>query len=174
MYFFLVLMCMKKDLSFFIKFGSFGAFCVSCMILLVISYGIYSLSTSEYEFKLTPLSENDKKCLKFSNIWLFNPAFSSLAGVLCAGYYLHQFAIPIVSNAKDPKKKLRDVFLGYFMVYLSYTILGVLGYLGFSGNHFYDKHKQLEYGNVKIEQNFLEMFEPSDLAAIFGRFMIFC
>ena len=57
MYFFLVLMCMKKDLSFFIKFGSFGAFCVSSLILFVIGTGIYSLTTSRYEFVVTPLTD---------------------------------------------------------------------------------------------------------------------
>ena len=152
-YFLLVLVCMKKDLSFFIKFGSFGAVCVSCLILFVIGNGIWALTNTDYEFVLTPkaLTDDDKQKLEISNIWMFNGSFSSLAGVLCAGYYLHQFSIPITSNAANPETKLRDVFIGYSMVYISYTILGVLGYLGFSG-HFFRKEKyDLDNYNIKIE-----------------------
>ena len=89
---------------------------------------------------------------------------------------MHQFSIPIISNAANPEKKLRDVFIGYLMVYLSYTILGVLGYLGFSGSFFYvdGKVNDPDNFNIKITQNFLNMFKYDAVPAIFGRLTIFC
>lgn len=78
MYFLMVAVCMKKDLSFFIKFGSFGAFCVTFLITFVIGNGIYALSNTEYKLFLTPssLTEDDKKHLEISNIWMVGEPYA--------------------------------------------------------------------------------------------------
>lgn len=65
-----------------------------------------------------------------------NANFAPVAGLLCAGYFLHVIGVPILRNAKEPKNNDRDLFLGYFFVFLSYLVIGVLGYIGFIGFNF--------------------------------------
>ena len=67
---------------------------------------------------------------------LMSSNFSPLAGILGLGYYLHTCTLPIVRSAAHPEKNDRDLFLGYFFVFLSYVILGSLGYIGFVGTNF--------------------------------------
>jgi len=69
---------------------------------------------------------------------LFNPNFSPLAGIFGLGYYLHNVSLPIVRSAEKPENTDRNIFFGYFFVYLSYLLLGVLGYIGFIGFDFAD------------------------------------
>ena len=57
--------------------------------------------------------------------------------MLTLGFYLHNLSLPIVKNAKNPSKNVRDVFLGYFMVYFCYVSVGVFGYIGFRGKYFH-------------------------------------
>ena len=52
-------------------------------------------------------------------------------GILGGGYYLHNISLPVYRNSKNPENNVRDVFLGYLLVFLSYSICGVLGYYGF-------------------------------------------
>jgi amino acid transporter len=173
MFFVLVYVSLKKDLTIFLKFGSLGAICVACLTTLVIYYGSYGLANTKYNLHWKP-SNVDKEILDVSNLVLFSPDFSSLAGVLCAGYFLHQQTIPITKNAKEPKKNLRNVFIGYLLGFLTYSILGIFGYIGFSGNFFKADHYDPASASIKIEDSFLNMFEPSDYTAIFGRLLISC
>ena len=48
-------------------------------------------------------------------------------GILGGGYYLHNITLPIVRNSANPKNNARDVFLGYFLVFISYSLCGVMG-----------------------------------------------
>ena len=67
---------------------------------------------------------------------MVNSNFAPVAGILCAGYFLHVIGVPILRSAKEPKNNNRDMFLGYFFVFLTYLILGSLGYVGFIGFNF--------------------------------------
>lgn len=58
--------------------------------------------------------------------------YANLAGVLCAGFYLHQFSVPIVKSSANPEKVTRDIWISYFMVYMSFMVVGVFGYFGFN------------------------------------------
>jgi hypothetical protein len=64
---------------------------------------------------------------------MFNTNFSPLAGILCAGYFLHPCTLTIIRASKNPEKNVRDVFIGYLLVFISYATVGSLGYLGFMG-----------------------------------------
>ena len=77
-------------------------------------------------------------------------------------------------NAKKPENNERDLFLGYFFVFLSYCILGVLGYIGFIGVNFttyYEENMALLGGN--INQNCMNMFDYKDKVAFGVRLSIF-
>ena len=66
-------------------------------------------------------------------ILLFSKKYPALMGILGGGFYFHNISLPVIRNAKDPSKNARDVFLGYFMVFMTYFLCGVLGYYGFLG-----------------------------------------
>jgi hypothetical protein len=50
----LVTISMKKDLSVFLRMGSFGAFCVTTLISFVVIYSIKSMINNEYEIVISP------------------------------------------------------------------------------------------------------------------------
>jgi hypothetical protein len=43
-----------------------------------------------------------------------------------------------VKSSANPEKVKRDVFLGYFMVFMSFILVGCMGYFGFNGAKFKD------------------------------------
>ena len=67
---------------------------------------------------------------------LFNKDFAPLIGILCAGFYLHSLGLPIARNSQNPKRVNRDFFIGYLLVYTTYAVVGVMGYIGFTGTFF--------------------------------------
>lgn len=107
---------------------------------------------------------------------MFNFTFSNLAGVLCAGYFIHQFSLPIISKAANPEKNIRNVFLGYTMVLMTYMVVGCMGYIAFSGEsfkeHFLDMSPKSSSLGL-IEQNFLNMYRYDQVPAIFIRCLIY-
>jgi hypothetical protein len=52
-------------------------------------------------------------------------------GILGGGFYLHNISIPIYRNSKNSKNNVRDMFIGFFVVALSYILCGILGTFGF-------------------------------------------
>jgi len=71
---------------------------------------------------------------KFTIISYFSPHYPHLLGILGGGYYLHNISLPIHRNSKNQDNNIRDVFLGYLLVFLSYSTCGVLGYYGFASH----------------------------------------
>lgn len=69
-------------------------------------------------------------------IKLFSSEYPPLMGILGGGFYLHNIALPITSKSANPKNNRRDIFIGYLLVFFSYTICGVMGYFGFSAVKF--------------------------------------
>ena len=67
---------------------------------------------------------------------LIAPNVGPLAGIFGLGYFLHPVSLPIARCAAVPEKTDRDIFLGYLFVFISYLLLGSLGYLGFIGVDF--------------------------------------
>jgi hypothetical protein len=60
-------------------------------------------------------------------------------GILSGGYYLHNITLPIMKNNKNKENNIRDLAIGYFLVFISYVICGSLGYFGFTGTYFKNK-----------------------------------
>ncbi len=89
-------------------------------------------------------------------------------GILGGGYYLHNISLPIVRNAANPKNNVRDVFIGYFLVFASYVLCGLFGYYGFTGTYFTET-----LGETEIKSNCLLMFGSDNIFAIIIRFCVF-
>lgn len=175
----LVILCSKKDMQIFMKIGSFGVIFIIILMLFIIAVGVLAFtdttfsigsSTEAFDLSLAQWSDNSRILV------LFNVNFSPLAGILCAGYFLHTCSLPIIRSSKNPDKVGRDIFLGYFFVFLSYAICGVLGYIGFVGYEFKDyfiRNYSDEALRSLVDQNCLNMFEYTNIAAFCLRIAVF-
>jgi len=67
-----------------------------------------------------------------TKVLLFGNSYASLLGILGGGFYFHNISLPVYQTSANPKNNVRDMFLGFLAVCLSYIIIGVLGTIGFS------------------------------------------
>ena len=105
-------------------------------------------------------------------IYLFNTNFTPLAGVLGLGYFLHPCSISVIRQNENQGNNLRDLSIGYFLVFLTYLVIGVAGYFGFIGSNFSEYMVHADYDNWPIAQNCIVMFKNTDIKAFVLRFVI--
>lgn len=98
-----ILITSRKDLTIFIKLVSYGTFFIVALILFIVGYGIYGFSNTDYVILPTHSKNNDYADPNNTTryIYLFNSNFSTLAGMLGIGYFLHTVSIPIVRNNRN-------------------------------------------------------------------------
>ena len=132
----LMLICAKKDLTIFMKVGSIGVIFVFMLIIFIIWTGIVAFTNTDYVVSSDDQEYTTDWTESLRTLVFVDSNFSPLAGILGLGYFIHQCSLPIVRSAANPEKVDRDVFLGYFFVFLSYITIGVLGYIGFLGTDF--------------------------------------
>ena len=108
-------------------------------------------------------------------ITLVSNNYAPAAGIFCAGYFLHVIGVPILRNARQPENNKRDLFLGYFFVFISYIIIGGLGYIGFIGYTFQEYFAMMSQTKEsgQINQNCMTMFPYQDVMAFIIRLSIF-
>lgn len=184
LYVLFVLICLKRDLSIFIRISSFGAFAIMIIVVTVLYVGIFALVNTEFVVHLFPSrgqadpenwSDIDSQVSKNSrDIFLVNEKFSPLAGVLCIGYFLHPVMIPIIRRNQNQGKNERDIVVGFILVFGTYVLMGVLGYFGFMGYYFRNHMARNLKGNARepLTQNCILMFEESDPVGFFLRTVI--
>lgn len=95
--------------------------------MFILSYGFYAFSNTSFVIS----NEDSDYSSDTRNISVARTSFSSLAGMMTLGYYLHHVSLSIIKDNANPENNTRDVFLGYFMVFLSYSLVGSIGYIGF-------------------------------------------
>ena len=120
------------------KVGSIGVIFVFMLIIFIIVTGIKAFTNTEFIVGSTMSSESTDWSTGLRTLTMVNSNFSPLAGILGLGYFLHTCSLPIVRSAARPEKTDRDMFLGYFFVFISYLFIGTLGYIGFIGTNFSD------------------------------------
>lgn len=129
-----------KDLRIFIKIASYGTFFIITLIVFIIGVGIYGFTNTDYVVLGTHTQDNDFESGDNTRyVYMINKNFSSLAGMLGIGYFLHTVSVPIVRNNQNPKNNIRDVTLGYVLVASTYILVGTMGYFGFIGTFFTQK-----------------------------------
>ena len=133
-----LLMTARRDLKVFIKINSYGVIFVIGIIVCIISIGVYSLTSTQYTFNIAKYNDHinsgDPSYLAYIN--LASKSFPPLMGILGGGFYFHNISLPVIRNARNPEKNVRDVMLGYLMVLITYILCGALGYFGFVGTDF--------------------------------------
>ena len=126
----LFILTARRDLSIFIKINTFGVIFTIIVILFIITYGLIGLAKGGYEYD-TFVDNKEDETLGNGKVVLFATAYSHLMGTLGGGFYLHNISLPIYRNSKNPDTAVRDMFLGFFVVMLSYCVCGTLGVYGF-------------------------------------------
>jgi len=129
----LVLINQAKDMKIFMRLSSFGVVFSIMLLVFIIGTGIFAFTDTN--FSLGTMEQSD------ATIWaqdertlvLANRNFPPLLGILCTGYFLHTVSMDIIRKSKTPEKAGRDMFWGYFLTFISYCIVGTLGYIGFMG-----------------------------------------
>jgi hypothetical protein len=127
---------LKRDLTIFIKINAYGVIFTMIIIAFIISVGLTGLYHGGYEYaqfvdnKSVETEDTDKMIL-------FASAYSHLMGTLGGGFYLHNISLPIYQNCKRPEKAVRDMFIGFFLVCMSYILCGVLGMYGFKSPYLF-------------------------------------
>jgi len=129
--------------------------------VFIFSYGFYAFSNTYFTISN---DENDLESNRRS-ISLLRAQFNKLAGMMTLGYYLHNISLNIVKDNRNPQNNIRDVFLGYLLVFLSYASVGAIGYIGFTGYHF--------SVSIRTTENLLYMFTATDVLAFAARVTCF-
>lgn len=180
LYFFMLAICLKRDLSIFIRISSYGAISITIISITIIIVGVVALSNTK--FSLVFLANDEQRRLdvgeiqtNFREIFMVNTNFSPLAGVLCIGYFLHPVSVSIVRKNKNQENNERDLSMGFVLVFVTYMFIGVFGYFGFMGVYF-SAHMLENAGkdpNGPLTQNCIQMFQETDLLGFFLRVVTF-
>ena len=126
----------KKDLTIFMKIGSIGVIFIMLVLISIVSVGIVAFTNTDFSIGTAAEEAATNWDDTMRTLVMFNSNFAPLAGTLCTGYFLHTIAQPVLRQSKNPEKNNRDLFIGYFLVFLSYALVGVFGYIGFVGYDF--------------------------------------
>jgi len=136
LFLFVSVISLKTDLTIFMRASSVGIIFLIMMMIFIVAQGVKALFNTEFTVGDAEQSNATDWTTQERTITLVNDNFSPIAGVLCAGYCLHGITVPILKKAKHPENNQRDLLLGYFFVFLTYIVLGALGYIGFMGVDF--------------------------------------
>ena len=147
----------KKDVGFLVKLSSYGIYFISILIIFVIGTGFASLINTHFSFDYIKNKPNSEK--RHLKLFGENPAL--FAGTLSLGYFCHTAILPVLKSNKNQENNTRDLFLGYVFVCLTFSLCGILGYIGFSGKHF----------AVKFEDNWFMFFEYDNYYILFFRLL---
>ena len=140
-----------KNMTPLIKINSYGIYFVSVLLIFVIVQGFISLFTTEFDFQY--IRNQTQSTIR--HLYLFGEQPSVLAGTLCLGYFSHSFVLPLMKNNEKQENNKRDLFLGYLCVMLTYIIVGIAGYIGFSGKGFEGDFKDNWFRFFKSDNIFI-------------------
>lgn len=171
----LIALTSKKDLSIFMRVGSLGVIFIMFLMIFIVAVGIKAFGNTEFSLGTMDQSNETVWDDPQRTLVMFNLNFAPLAGDLCTGYFLHTCSLSVLRSSKAPEKSNRDLFLGYLLVYISYSVVGVFGYVGFMGTNFATYFNLAEGTSLhgQIAQNCLMMFAYTSPAAFILRLAVF-
>ena len=136
-----------KDLSILVKINSYGIYIILTILCFIVFRGIYGISTTDFKFDYFHNVEKSKT----RYLYLFGENPCLLMGTCSLGFFAHSIIMPIMKNNEKQENNTRDLAVGYLLVVLTYIILGISGYVGFSA-------KDMP-GN--FEDNWFKMFKSN-------------
>jgi len=96
-----------------------------------------------------------------------NTGFFVTAGMLNVSFFIHSIILPLLSTAKNPQNNERNVIVGFFLVGMCYTIVGIAGYFAYGTEPEYQPPNYLP-------QLILDVFELDNIPAFIARILFFC
>lgn len=140
-----------KDMSFLSKFNSKGFLFVSPLLIYVIYIGFKTIFTDNlhFEYKENIMGVKDR------NLFLFGEEPGIITGTLSLGLFCHSVVLNLLKDTKNPENNQRDLFWGYLCVTLTYIIIGIMGYIGFSGSEFISEFKDNWFQFYKSDDYFI-------------------
>lgn len=165
-------MTASRDTMYIQKINAFGVVFVIIFLIFIVATGVSSMGSTDYVY-----SEEAFDTARAGTageytalIPLFGSQYMPLMGILGGGFYFHNMSLCMVSNAKHPEHNARNIVLGYFLVFLTYSMIGILGVYGFTGMAFAQYAPSVDL----IKENCLNMFTSDNKAATFIRACILC
>lgn len=113
-----------KDLSIILKINDKGIYMILTFTIFIIYLGAYALATEDITFKTTGCSGYDKQGL---DIVLFNLDVTEIIGVFSLAYMVHNNVVGLMKENKNSAKNSRDLLVAYVIVFVKYTLLGIMG-----------------------------------------------
>jgi len=167
-----LLMVQPRDTMYVQRVNAFGVVFVMIFLFFILVTGfkaqiattfVYSQEAYDEAISTSPTSYT-------ALVPLFAPRFTPLLGILGGGFYFHNMSLSILKNAERPEHNVRNVAIGFFMVFLTYSLVGVFGVYGFLGTQF----SQFSPSVNRIKENCLNMFASDDVVATIIRGCILC
>lgn len=155
-----------KEMGMLVKFNSKGIYFVSGLIAFVIYNGIATMIRDNLHigYKDNPKGKKDIYLHLFGE----NPGL--ICGTLSLGLFSHSVILPLLKNNRKPENNQRNLFIGYILVTFTYIIIGLLGYIGFSGSKFDADFKDNWFRFYKSDNYFilaLRLLNVIQLVSIF-------
>jgi hypothetical protein len=122
---------LMKHVNFLIKMNGYSIYIVSLLIGFLFYQGFYSLFTTKFDFHYIKNTTSEPR-----HLYLFGEDPCTLMGAMSLGFFSHSIILPIMKNNQNQENNRRDLFIGYMLVGVTYCVLGIIGYIGFSGSSF--------------------------------------
>ena len=167
-----LIMTAPRDTAYVQKINAFGVVFVMIFLLFIMYNGFKSMTSTNYvysEFDYNTAVANPDQAYT-AWIPLSGSQFTPLMGILGGGFYFHNMSLSLASNAKYPEHNTRNIFIGFLLVFLTYSIIGITGVYGFTGSAFASFNPSVNL----IKENCLNMMASDDKLATFIRACILC
>ena len=157
-----------KEMDFLVKFNSYGIYFVSSLLIFVIYNGIRTIVKDNFHFEYKENVEGSKD----RNLFLFGENIGILAGTLSLGLFCHSVILNLLKSNKIQENNQRDLFWGYFCVTMTYIIIGIMGYIGFSGSDFSSDFKDNWFQFYKSDNYFILVLRVLNVIQLISIFPI--
>jgi hypothetical protein len=174
----ILLMVLPRNTSYIQKVNAFGVVFVCIFLVFILVTGLKQMAITDYVYSEADFKEalSSASTLEGTDgtytafVPLFNSQFTPLMGILGGGYYFHNMSLSMLHNAEKPEHNTRNIAIGFFLVFLTYSLIGVLGVYGFTGQAFSEFAPSVNL----IKENCLNMFASDDVTATVIRGCILC
>ena len=139
-----------KSPTFFTKFTGLGTISVLYMIVFV--------TTKAVQFGINVSFSDDTA---FDYVQLFRPNFPVAMGTLSLAMFIHNCICRIMESNEHQEHNVRDLFIAYFLVFITYLYIGLLFFLAWP------------FAKTCIQDNFLDNFLGTDPMSIVARLFLF-
>ena len=139
-----------KSPTFFTKFTGLGTISVLYMIIFV--------TTKAAQFGIH-ISFSDSTAYDY--VRLFRPNFPVAMGTLSLAMFIHNCVCRIMESNEHQEKNVRDLFIAYFLVCITYLYIGLLFFMAWP------------FAKTCIQDNFLDNFLGTDPMSLVARMFLF-